>query len=291
MRLGQWLIQPIPTATFCLDGGAMFGVVPKAIWGRLAAADEHNRIPLATRSLLLRDGRHTVVVEPGIGDAYPPDTKEHAHYAIRTGGRTLLGGLAALGVSREAVTDVIVTHLHFDHAAALVVRQADRSFLPQFPAARVHLGRAQLEHARRPNVRDRASYLAERIEALVAQAELVLHDTDELPLFEGLRLLVVSGHTPGQILPVVHGPQGSCLFASDLVPTAAHVPVPYIMAYDLAPAVTIAEKQRILARAVAEDWTLAFFHDPRVEACRVAETAKGFAVRDVVSLSAVPTGP
>lgn len=264
MQIGSWQVETLEFGRFRLDGGAMFGVVPKVVWEREAPADEANRIELALRCLLLRGHGRTVLVDCGVGDKDTPAFREM--FALDLAGSTVVERLAEKGLRPEDVTDLVLSHLHFDHAGGAVTRRADGTLVPTFPKAVVHLQRRQWEWALAPSVRDRASYLADNLEPL-KQAKLNLFDGPGR-LLPDLELLVVDGHTPGMQLLRVHGAPG-LVYCADLVPTRAHLPLAWVMGYDLEPLKVVAEKRALYAWCGAGENWLVFEHDPAVAAARV----------------------
>ena len=277
MTIGDWQIHPVMTGMFRLDGGAMFGVVPKNLWAKVAMPDGENRIPMAMRTLVARRPGTTVVVDTGAGTGY--GEKLETIYALERAASPV-EYLKPLGLSPQDVTDVVITHLHFDHGGGAAVPSGNGWALA-FPNAAHHVQRSQWEHARNPNPRDRASYFPERIEILRQKGALVLHEGD-WSLGSGLDVLAFDGHTPGQHLPLFTSGTAALLFAGDLIPTSAHFPLPYIMAYDLDPVRSMDEKAAILSRAASESWVLFFEHDPRVAACGVQKSKDRFAPGELV---------
>lgn len=276
MTIAGYQIDLVEAGRLGLDGGAMFGIVPRPLWEKRIPPDDRNRIPLAMRCLLLRGHGRTILVDTGVG--HKADAKFEQIYAVDHEHSTLLGSLSDLGVAPEAVTDVILTHLHFDHAGGATTRDSDGTLRPTFPEATVYVQRTHWDWAHESE-REAASFLAENMDPLDASGRLSLLDGDEPPA-PGLRLHVVDGHTRGQQLVSVHDGRQSLLFAADLVPTAAHVPLLWIMAYDVEPLKTLAEKRRLLGEAADNDWTLVFEHDPEVATARVTMTDRGFATAD-----------
>ena len=276
MTLAGYQIDLIEAGRVRLDGGAMFGIVPRTLWERRIPPDDRNRIPLAMRCLLLRGHGRTILVDTGLG--HKTDAKFDAIYGVDHEHSTLLGSLRQRGVAPEDVTDVILTHLHFDHAGGATTRQPDGTLGLTFPNADHHVQRAHWAWAH-ASPRESASFLAENLDPLDASGRLVLRDGDDLPA-PGLALHVVDGHTRGQQLVRVTDGARSLLHAADLVPTAAHVPLLWVMAYDVEPLATIAEKEALLTRAAAEGWTLVFEHDPEIATARVVQTERGFATED-----------
>jgi len=265
MRIGDWDIHAVVSGMFRLDGGAMFGVVPRNLWSKAASPDAENRISMAMRTLVARSGGKTVVVDTGAGTGYG-EKLEKIYSFEKT--MSPAAALRPVGVTPEEVTDVILTHLHFDHAAGAAVPKPGGGWALAYPNAVHHVQRTQWEHALDPNPRDRASYFRERIEILGKEGALALHEGD-WTLSSGLDILVFDGHTPGQHLPLFSGGKDTLLFCADLIPTAAHFPTPYVMAYDLDPVRSMDEKARILEQAAEESWSFAFEHDPRTPGCQV----------------------
>lgn len=273
--IGPYEARSILSGTFALDGGAMFGVVPRTIWEKSNPPDERNRIALALRLLLLRSEERVVLVDTGIGDKF--SAKENAIYKVDA--RLPDEALAAAGVDPASVTDVILTHFHFDHGGGSTRR--DGSLV--FPRARHHVQRRHFEYAKRPSPKDRASFRPEDFLPLAEAGALVLHDGpgEILPGIEGLPL---DGHTDAMQVVKVSGGGSTLLYLADLAPTTAHVRVPFVMAYDNRPLATMEEKERLFRRAVDEGWILFFEHDPRVAACRIAPGEKDFAPGEEVSV-------
>ncbi len=276
LTLDRYTVSTFDHGAYRLDGGAMFGSVPKTLWSALIPPDPENRIRLATRSLVVRGGGRVFVTDVGCGDKW--SDKLRRIYGIEPPPRPE-------GLDPGEVTDVVLTHLHFDHAGGLS-RWADPSrerVEPCYPRARVHLQAANLETARRPNVRERASYLRENV-AVLDQVPLEWA-TGEREIAPGLRVHPSDGHTRGlQWIEVRDG--GRVLaFPSDLVPTSRHLPLPYVMGYDISVERLLVEKDAFLRRAVEEDWIVVFVHDPEVPAATVRIDERGhYAVREVVDL-------
>jgi glyoxylase-like metal-dependent hydrolase (beta-lactamase superfamily II) len=279
MKVGDWELHSFVAGRFRLDGGAMFGVVPKAMWNNVAPADEHNRIAMVMRPLLIRGGGKTIIVDVGCGSGY--GEKLSRIYAFESN-VPMADSLAAFDLAPEDVTDVIITHLHFDHGGGVAYPDGDTWKLT-FPNARHHLQQDQWDHARNPTPRDKASYFPQRIDIMEREGVLELHK-GEWSLARGLDLLVYHGHTPGQQLPKISGGDVTLFYCGDLVPFASHFPTPYVMAYDLQPVVTMVEKSLMLRTAAEENWILFFEHDPVVEACRITQDDGRFSVAENVSI-------
>lgn len=268
--IGRWDIASLVDARFALDGGAMFGVVPRPEWERAAAPDARNRVPLLARCLLAidRDAGRVVLVDTGPGDKWEPGRAEHD--ALDRAGLGLDAALARRGLGREQVTDVLLTHLHVHHAGGVTRRGPGGALELSFPRATHHLQRRHWTWAHGPSDRDGPTFTAEDF-------ELLAH-TDQLHLVEGeaeflpdVELVLCEGHTVAQQLPRFHGDQTHLTFGGDLVPTRAHLEPSWISAFDLQPVTTLEEKKMVLAEALEDDGVVAFGHDPGMAACRLGE--------------------
>jgi len=280
MRIGQYDIHALDTGTFALDGGAMFGVVPRTLWEKSNPPDERNRITMAARVLLLRGGGRTILVDTGNGGKF--NEKLRTIYRMENAQGGLEGSLARHGVTPETVTDVILTHLHFDHAGgATAFREGEPA--PAFPNARYYVQAEHWRAARAPTERDRASFFADDFEPL-RRAGVLDFTEGEGEILPGIRVTVIHGHTAALQCPVVSDGRTTLFYCADLVPTSSHVPLAWIMGYDLRPLVTLEEKRRILGQAAEEGWVMVFEHDPLLGAARLARTEKGIVLGDAVPL-------
>lgn len=280
MKIGSYTLAPIETGTFALDGGAMFGVVPKILWSRTNPADEANRIDMALRVLLLQGDGKTILIDTGMGDKY--DNRTKSIYKLDHSKFTLLSSLAKRGLKPEDITHIIQTHLHFDHCGGLVTQAEDSSLRPTFPNAKVYVQKENLNWARNPTEKDRASYLKNDWEPIVAEGLLEEIDGPG-EIMPGIELMIFNGHTRAQQLPHIHDDAGNhVFFSADLFPTRAHVPLPYIMGYDNFPLTTLEEKRALVPRAYEENWLLFFEHDPANALVRVESTPKGFKAGEAV---------
>jgi len=271
--LGRLTCHALEAGIQRLDGGAMFGVVPKPLWERRIAPDDRNRIPLALRCLLVEHDAGLVLIDTGLGNK--ESDKFRDIYGVENEGRDgrtrLEDALAELGHRPEEVRWVINTHLHFDHAGGNTWCTGEGRILPTFPRATYVVQRGELEFARHTNERTQASYPAHNFESIRFQT--VEGEVDVLP---GIRCVPTPGHVPyHQSVVVESGGERAC-FVADLVPTTAHLPLPWIMGYDLEPLVTLESKRRLYGRAEAEGWLLVFEHDPEVVAGRLGRDGKGF---------------
>jgi glyoxylase-like metal-dependent hydrolase (beta-lactamase superfamily II) len=277
MKIGPYTLHQIDAGVLRLDGGAMFGIIPRPLWERRIRPDERGRIPLAMRCLLLEGEGRLVLVDNGLGDKY--DEKFADIYAVDQESSELHRSLRAAGFSADDVTDVILTHLHFDHCGGSTLRSASGGLEPAFRSATFHVQARHWEWARE-SPREQASFLQENLAPLAASGQLRLVE-GETELFPGIETFVVDGHTRGQQLVRVFSGDESLLFAADLLPTTAHVPLLWIMAYDVAPLDTISEKKRLLRRAAAERWRIMFEHDTSVATARIEETDRGYQAVDL----------
>ncbi|MFD2572775.1 MBL fold metallo-hydrolase [Spirosoma soli] len=268
-------LQTLDTGLFKLDGGAMFGVVPKPLWNKLNPADEQNRCTWAMRCLLLENDGRLLLVDTGIGDKQ--DAKFFGHYDLH-GDATLLGSIRAAGYDAADVTDVLLTHLHFDHVGGAVKRTNDQ-LVPVFPNATYWTHSAHWQWAVQPNPREKASFLKENILPLQESGQLMFLNKSPLP-YAGLDFLYVDGHTEKMALPVFQLNGRTIAYMADLIPSSAHVPLPYVMSYDVRPLLTMDEKTRVLQQAADENWILVFEHDPVIEAATVELTEKGVRIKD-----------
>ena len=281
MRIADWEVRSIVDAHVALDGGSMFGVVPRALWQRLHPPDERNRIAMVTRLLLIEGRGRRILVDTGLGERWEDRARDIFGIEPVEGG--VVARLRSLGIAPEQVTDVILTHLHFDHVAG-TVRQTGSGLELTFPHALHHVQRLHWEWAWAPSAKDAGSFRRDDF-ALLGETEGALHLLDgDSELHPGLSLVSLDGHTRGMQAVRIAGGDEVLLFPSDLLPTAAHLRFPYIMAYDNEPLRTLEEKQRWLARAAAGNWVIALQHDRDVEAVRIEIVDGVPAIRERVRL-------
>lgn len=267
MKFGDLELFVLSDGFFRLDGGAMFGVVPRLLWEKKIRPDERNRIRLGLNSLLILDGKHTILVETGIGDKLSAKAADIYGVEHTT---TLLESLSARGLKPEDIDTVADTHLHFDHCGWNTRRAADGSLEPTFPRSLYYVQAGELEHARQPTERDRASYLPENFEPMQATRQWVtlMGDREIAP---GVELVCVPGHTRDMQCVRIISQGRTAFFFADMVPTTAHLPPAWIMGYDLYPLETLAQKKRWIPEAVRHEWLCFFVHDPNMPAAYLRE--------------------
>jgi len=261
VRIGEFDCVPLTDGGFRLDGGAMFGVVPKVLWERRSPADERNRIALGLHPLLVRAGGRTILIDAGAGDKYAAKELEIYQFDARD---QLASSMAAAGVRPEDVDVVIATHLHWDHAGGFTTRRNGR-LLPRFPRARHIVRRGEWDVATHPNERTHASYVADDFVPL-AEAGLIDFVDEDAEIVPGIRVERTGGHTAHHQIVRLESAGHSAVFAADLVPTLAHLDPPWIMGYDLYPLEALEAKKRIVAEAIAGEYVIFFEHDPAIRA-------------------------
>lgn len=280
MKIGEYEILPLETGRFALDGGAMFGVVPKTLWYKSNPADEYNRISLALRSLLLKSENRLILIDTGIGNKF---AEKFSHiYRIDLSTYSLNKSLQEYQIAPEDITDVIISHLHFDHAGGTTVRSGEKLYLT-FPNAIHHIQGEHWDWALDPSQKDKASFIKDDF--------LLLEEQDKLnklsgpgEIFPGVEVMVMYGHTQGMQVVKIFDQTHTLIFCSDLIPTASHIPVPWVMAYDNNPLITMNEKSRLLSVVTEEKWLLYFEHDSLHQAVTVAATDKGYKMDQEISL-------
>ena len=278
-------IHALDTGLFKLDGGAMFGVVPKSMWQKVYPADANNMCTWAMRSLLIEDGSRLMLIDTGIGDKQ--DEKFRSHFYLH-GDVTLEKSLQKLGFTSADITDVFLTHLHFDHCGGAVVRRPDGALQLAFPNATYWSNAAHWDWATHPNPREKASFLTDNILPIQESGHLQLINPaaglpDALPQFQ--EIIFADGHTEKLMVPVMRYKGRTLAFMSDLLPSAAHLPLPYVMGYDMRPLITMAEKEVVLNRAADENWVLLLQHDHLHEACTVQRTDRGIRLDQTLRVS------
>jgi glyoxylase-like metal-dependent hydrolase (beta-lactamase superfamily II) len=285
-------LYSINAGYFKLDGGAMFGVVPKSLWSKINPADENNLCSWAMRCLLIEDGDSLLLIDNGIGDKQ--DQKFFSHYYLH-GNDTLDNSLAQHGFHRNDITDVILTHLHFDHCGGSIVREGE-NLVPAFKNAIYWSNEEHWEWATKPNDREKASFLKENIFPIKESGQLKFIQTPTIdwdaskPLPEqefssNISVRFVEGHTSAMMLPQIKYGNKTIVFMADLLPSAGHIPIPYVMAYDMFPLTTLNEKKSFLSEAADKNYILLFEHDAKIECCDLAHTEKGVRANNIFKLS------
>jgi glyoxylase-like metal-dependent hydrolase (beta-lactamase superfamily II) len=279
-------IYPIPTGNFKLDGGAMFGVVPKVIWNKLNPADENNLCNWAMRCMLVEEAGRLILIDNGMGNKQ--DEKFMSHYYLN-GDDSLDKSLAAIGFNTSDITDVILTHLHFDHCGGSIIKEGDK-LVTAFKNATYWSSNRHWEWATKPNEREKASFLKENILPIQESGQLKLvtaHETDVIPFdgMENISLRFAFGHTDAMMLPQLKKNGQTIVFMADLLPSTGHIPLPYVMAYDMFPLQTLTEKKAFLQEAAANNYILFFEHDPLNECCTLQATEKGIRVKEAGELA------
>jgi glyoxylase-like metal-dependent hydrolase (beta-lactamase superfamily II) len=275
-------LYPINTGNFKLDGGAMFGVVPKSIWQRTNPADENNLCTWAMRCLLVEDGNRLVLIDNGIGDKQ--DAKFFSHYYLH-GDDTLEKSLRSAGFDYSDVTDVFLTHLHFDHCGGSVKYGQDGTLETVFLNARYWSNQDHWQWATVPNPREKASFIKENILPIQESGQLNFVPVGQETFSPGFDITYVDGHTDKMMVPRLQYKGRTVCFVADLLPSVGHLPLPYVMGYDTRPLITLQEKEIFLNRAAEEQWVLFFEHDAQHECCTVKMTEKGVRVDQTFRLS------
>ncbi|MBL7713254.1 MAG: MBL fold metallo-hydrolase [Chitinophagaceae bacterium] len=277
-------IYTVNTGLFKLDGGAMHGVVPKSMWQKANPADDANMCTWAMRCMLIDTGSSRILIDCGIGDKQ--DEKFFGHFYLH-GEDSLQQSLQQLGYSTADITDVFLTHLHFDHCGGAIKRVGDQ-LVPVFEQARYWSDKLHWKAAMKPNDREKASFLKENIQPIQDSGLLhfvTTHDGGEWK--DNILVRYMKGHTESMMLPLIPYRNTRILFCADLIPSAAHISIPWVMAYDMQPLETLREKKEILDLALANNWVLFFEHDPHIECATLVQTDKGIRIKETFALSVI----
>jgi len=281
MKIGDYTLYSIETSEFGLDGGAMFGIIPKPLWEKQVPADSLNRISMVTRSLLLVNGARKILVDTGNGDKWAE--KYRRMYNIDMTRYNIESSLQKYGFTPDDITDIFCTHLHFDHAGGNT-RMDGGKVVPTFSNATYWVSQDNWQLANHPSQKDQGSFLEWDWMVLAENNMLNIVNGDE-PFLPGIDLYFTHGHTKGLMHPLIRDDQATLFYCADLVPMAAHIPVPWVMAYDIHPALTVQEKEELLPRMVKENWILFFEHDPHLQACTIKMDGKHYCMQDPVVIS------
>ncbi len=275
-------LYSINSGHFKLDGGAMFGVVPKTIWNKLNPADENNMCSWAMRCLLIQEGNRLILIDNGMGTKQ--DAKFFGYYYLH-GNDTLERSLNKYGFTSDDITDMVLTHLHFDHCGGSIKYNSDRTKLePAFKNANYYSNKKHWDWAIHPNAREKASFLKENIMPIQESGQLNFIDSNT-ELIPGLTFLEVNGHTEAMMLPIINYKDTTIAYMADLIPSTGHIPIPYVMGYDMRPLATIQEKELILNKALENNWKLFFEHDPTIECVSLERTEKGIRMKESILVS------
>jgi len=280
-------IYPIETGNFKLDGGAMFGVVPKSLWQRTNPADANNMCDWSMRCMLIEDGDRLMLIDTGIGDK---QTEKFFSYYYMFGNASLKSSIEALGFGLDQITDVFLTHLHFDHCGGGIVRQGEKGFRPFFKNATYWSNEKHWKWATEPNAREKASFLSENILPIQESGQLKFIDRigDYTPnVFNNVDVLFVDGHTESQMIPHIKYKGKTLVFMADLLPSVGHIPLPYVMGYDTRPLITLDEKAKFLTKAANEDFILFLEHDYHNECCTLKMTDRGVKLDETFSFNSI----
>lgn len=281
MKIGDYDLYSIETSEFSLDGGAMFGIVPKPIWEREAPSDALNRIDMVTRSLLLCSDEKKILIDTGNGTKW--EEKYRDIYNIDTSRYNIENSLTKYGFSADDITDIINTHLHFDHAGGNT-KIDDGRIVPTFPNAKYWVTKEHWELANHPSQKDSGSFIEHDWKVLAENGMIETVNGNE-PFIKGIDSYITQGHTAGLLHPIISDGTKTLFYGADIFPLAAHISIPWVMAYDVQPVVTMKEKEILLPKMQDEEWILFLEHDPNIQACTVHQDGKHFKMNESVLIS------
>ena len=281
MKIGRYTLYRIETSEFGLDGGAMFGIIPKPLWEKQAPADEMNRIEMVTRSLLLVSDSRKILIDTGNGTKW--NEKYKKIYNIDTSQYNIESSLAKYGFTATDITDVFCTHLHFDHVGGNT-KIEDGKIVPTFPNAKYWVSLENWNLANHPSQKDSGSFMEIDWKVLAENGMIEIVDGQE-SFIDGIEPYLTYGHTTGLMHPVISDVNQTIFYGADIFPMVAHIRVPWGMAYDIHPVVTVQEKERLLSKIVNENWVLFFEHDPNIQACTIHQDGKHFKMKNPVIIS------
>ncbi len=277
MKIGKYELKVIETGEFKLDGGAMFGIIPKPLWQISNPADEMNRVTLGARCLLLISDSKKILIDTGLGGYW--DEKFNRIYNVNQNENSLNASLNKNNVTAGQITDVILTHLHFDHTGGST-KLVDSKWEPIFPNAKYHVQKKHYDWALNPSDRDRGSFVQNRFVPLAEEGVLNLID-NQLQFDDEIEFILINGHTFYQQMVKISDASKTLVYCGDLLPFSSHIPIPYVMGYDLQPLETVKEKKELYTKAVDNNWILFFEHDPEIIAATVMKTEKGFTAKEI----------
>ena len=280
MKIAGQELYPILTSHFKLDGGAMFGIIPKTLWEKKMPSDELNRIQMVTRSLLLVSENKRILIDTGNGDKWQKKFKEI--YEIDTKSVSIDSSLAEVGFTAEDITDVICTHLHFDHIGGNT-KIEDGEIEPSFTNAKYWMSQVNWNVANSPSEKDQGSFMRDDW-AVLAENDMIKFVSGTSQFLPNIDLIISIGHTPGMMLPVILDNSNTLVYGADLIPTSAHIPLPWVMSYDVQPTKTIEEKKQLYNDAVDNNWILFFEHDPDIVACTIQHDGKHYKKNNIVKI-------
>ena len=281
MKIGDYDLYSIETSEFSLDGGAMFGIIPKPIWEREAPSDALNRIDMVTRSLLLCSDEKKILIDTGNGTKW--EEKYRDIYNIDTSRYNIENSLTKYGFRADDITDIINTHLHFDHAGGNT-KIDDGSIVPTFPNAKYWVTKEHWELANHPSQKDSGSFIEHDWKVLAENGMIETVNGNE-PFIKGIDSYITQGHTAGLLHPMISDGTKTLFYGADIFPLAAHISIPWVMAYDVQPVVTMKEKEILLPKMQDEEWILFLEHDPNIQACTVHQDGKHFKMNESVLIS------
>ena len=281
MKIGKYDLYSVETSEFGLDGGAMFGIIPKPVWEKKVPADELNRVNMVTRSLLLVSDEKKILIDTGNGTKWEEKYKQI--YDINTDQYNIEKSLGKYGFSSEQITDVICTHMHFDHIGGNTKIKSGE-VVPTFPNAKYWISEENWKLANHPSQKDAGSFI-EHDWKVLAENQMIEIINGKEPFIEGIETIVTRGHTPGLLHPIVSDGSNKLFYGADIFPMVAHIPIPWVMAYDVQPVVTMEEKQKLLQKMEREDWILFFEHDPHIQACTVHKDGKHYKLNKRIQIS------
>ena len=281
MKIGKYDLYSVETSEFGLDGGAMFGIIPKPVWEKKVSADELNRVNMVTRSLLLVSDEKKILIDTGNGTKWEEKYKQI--YDINTDQYNIEKSLGKYGFSSEQITDVICTHMHFDHIGGNTKIKSGE-VVPTFPNAKYWISQENWKLANHPSQKDAGSFIEHDWKVLAENQMIEIIDGRE-PFIEGIETIITNGHTPGLLHPIVSDGSNKLFYGADIFPMVAHIPIPWVMAYDVQPVVTMEEKQKLLQKMEREDWILFFEHDPHIQACTVHKDGKHYKLNKEIKIS------